>query len=146
MVQNGILNIFNFIVAIIAGFLCERVGRRRLFLTSTVGQYSFFLSYSVIVGIEWFYLFSGMLVFWTLQTACFALYSTTGNTKAAHTVIAMICTFNSLCLIHNDINLLLYLLLKSCFTDSVSIFRLFFFSFLLFQSCWYKSCRWCTYS
>jgi len=68
---NGILNIFNFIVAITAGFLCERVGRRRLFLISTVG----------------------MFVCWTLQTACFALYSTTGNTKAAHTVIAMIFLF-----------------------------------------------------
>jgi len=68
---NGILNIFNFVVAIIAGFLCERVGRRRLFLTSTIG----------------------MFIFWTLQTACFALYSTTGNTRAAHTVIAMIFLF-----------------------------------------------------
>ena len=33
----------------------------------------------------------GMFVFWTLQSACFALYSRTGDTKAAHTVIAMIC-------------------------------------------------------
>ena len=40
--------------------------------------------------------FSGMFIFWTLQTACFALYSTTGNTHAAHTVIAMICT-STLC-------------------------------------------------
>ena len=38
-----------------------------------------------------------MFVCWTLQTACFGLYSTTGNTKAAHTVIAMICT-STLCL------------------------------------------------
>jgi len=65
---NGVLNIFNFIVAMIAGSLCERVGRRRLFLTSTIG----------------------MFVFWTLQTACFGLYSTTGNTYAAHAVIGMI--------------------------------------------------------
>ena len=35
--QNGILNIFNFIVAMIAGLLCDRVGRRPLFLTSTIG-------------------------------------------------------------------------------------------------------------
>ena len=51
---------------------------------------------------------SGMFVFWTLQTACFALYSTSGNTQAAHTVIAMICT-STLCLssLLIDINLLL---------------------------------------
>ena len=42
---------------------------------------------------------SGMFVFWTLQTVCFALYSERGDIKAAHTFIAMICkswrsTFN----------------------------------------------------
>jgi len=69
---NGILNIFNFIVAIMAGFLCERVGRRRLFMTSTIG----------------------MLVFWTLQTVCVALYAQDNSRKgAAHTVIAMIFLF-----------------------------------------------------
>ncbi|KAF9557487.1 hexose transporter [Agrocybe pediades] len=69
---NGILNIFNFIVAIMAGFLCERVGRRRLFMTSTIG----------------------MLVFWTLQTVCVALYAQDNSRKgAAHTVIAMISIF-----------------------------------------------------
>ncbi|KAH9484820.1 Lactose permease [Psilocybe cubensis] len=47
---NGILNIWNFIIAIGAGFLCERVGRRRLFMTSTIG----------------------MLIFWTLQSVCLA--------------------------------------------------------------------------
>jgi hypothetical protein len=35
--QNGILSVFNFIVAVAAGLLCEKVGRRRLFLTSTIG-------------------------------------------------------------------------------------------------------------
>lgn len=34
----------------------------------------------------------GMFIFWVLQTACFGLYSTTGNLAAAHTFIAMICT------------------------------------------------------
>jgi len=34
-----------------------------------------------------------MFVFWTLQTASFGLYSQTGNTAAAHTVIAMIFLF-----------------------------------------------------
>ncbi|KAJ3575377.1 hypothetical protein NP233_g1138 [Leucocoprinus birnbaumii] len=65
---NGILNIFNFFVAIIAGLLCDRVGRRKLFLTSTVG----------------------MIVFWTLQTVCFALNSKYGNQQAAHAFIAFI--------------------------------------------------------
>jgi MFS family permease len=36
--QNGFLNIFNFIVAIIAGLLCDRLGRRPLFLASTIGE------------------------------------------------------------------------------------------------------------
>ena len=43
--------------------------------------------------IEPFLILSGMFVFWTLQTVCFALYSRTGSTIAAHTVIAMICTW-----------------------------------------------------
>ncbi|KAL4257195.1 major facilitator superfamily protein [Pleurotus pulmonarius] len=68
---NGILNIFNFFVAIIAGMLCDKVGRRRLFMTSTIG----------------------MVVFWTLQTICFALYAEHGLTKAGHAVIAMIFLF-----------------------------------------------------
>uniref|UniRef100_A0A8H7Y6V0 Major facilitator superfamily (MFS) profile domain-containing protein n=1 Tax=Psilocybe cubensis TaxID=181762 RepID=A0A8H7Y6V0_PSICU len=69
---NGILNIWNFIIAIGAGFLCERVGRRRLFMTSTIG----------------------MLIFWTLQSVCVSLYAQDNNRKgAAHTVIAMIFLF-----------------------------------------------------
>lgn len=69
---NGILNIFNFIVAIAAGFLCERVGRRRLFMTSTIG----------------------MLVFWTVQTICVSLYAQDNSRHgAAHTVIASIFLF-----------------------------------------------------
>ena len=38
---------------------------------------------------------AGMFVFWVLQTACFGLYSTTGNLAAGHTFIAMICKFLS---------------------------------------------------
>ena len=37
IIQNGILNIYNFIIAIIAGLLCEKVGRRPLFIASTIG-------------------------------------------------------------------------------------------------------------
>ncbi|TCD67310.1 hypothetical protein EIP91_000280 [Steccherinum ochraceum] len=68
---NGILNIYNFIIAISAGLLCERIGRRPMFLVSTCG----------------------MFVFWTLQTVCFALYSTRGDLAAGHTFIAMIFLF-----------------------------------------------------
>jgi hypothetical protein len=32
-----------------------------------------------------------MFVFYVLQTACFGLYSETGNLAAAHTFIGMIC-------------------------------------------------------
>lgn len=68
---NGCLNIYNFIIAIIAGLLCDKIGRRPLFIASTIG----------------------MFVFWVLQTVCFALYSETGNVTAAHTFIAMIFLF-----------------------------------------------------
>ncbi|KAI0355806.1 hexose transporter [Trametes cingulata] len=68
---NGILNIYNFIIAIVAGLLCDKIGRRPLFIASTIG----------------------MFVFWVLQTVCFALYSEHGNITAAHTFIAMIFLF-----------------------------------------------------
>ncbi|KAG8214167.1 general substrate transporter [Butyriboletus roseoflavus] len=65
---NGLLNIFNFIVAIGAGCCCDRVGRRPLFLTSCVG----------------------MIIFWTAQTICFAIDQQTGNIAAGHAVIVFI--------------------------------------------------------
>ncbi|KAL1941933.1 hypothetical protein VTO73DRAFT_6463 [Trametes versicolor] len=68
---NGCLNIYNFIIAVIAGLLCDKIGRRPLFIASTIG----------------------MFVFWVLQTVCFGLYSETGNITAAHTFIAMIFLF-----------------------------------------------------
>jgi len=68
---NGILNIYNFIIAVTAGLLCDRIGRRRLFIISTIG----------------------MFVFYVLQTICFALYSERNDLKAAHTFIAMIFLF-----------------------------------------------------
>ncbi|TBU44547.1 general substrate transporter [Dichomitus squalens] len=70
---NGCLNIYNFIIAIVAGLLCDKIGRRPLFIASTIG----------------------MFVFWVLQTVCFALYSETGNIAAAHTFIAMIFSKSS---------------------------------------------------
>ncbi|TFK64847.1 hexose transporter [Pluteus cervinus] len=64
---NGILNIFNFFVAITAGLLCNYAGRRRLFMLSTIG----------------------MLLFWTGQTISFK-FASEGNTKAGKAVITFI--------------------------------------------------------
>jgi len=68
---NGLLNIFNFIVAIGAGFCCDRAGRRPLFLISC----------------------AGMIVFWTCQTICFAIDQQTGSLTAGHAVIVFIFLF-----------------------------------------------------
>ncbi|KAF8641454.1 hypothetical protein AX16_009966 [Volvariella volvacea WC 439] len=65
--QNGVLHIYNLIVAIIAGFLCERVGRRPLFIISTVG----------------------MLVFWTVISICFR-YASDGISAAGRAAVAAI--------------------------------------------------------
>ena len=57
-------------------------------------------------GIETLLILPGMLVFWTLQTACFGFYSQTGNTAAAHAVIAMICTSTPYLFSYVEIDLL----------------------------------------
>ncbi|KAF9237429.1 general substrate transporter [Melanogaster broomeanus] len=64
----GLLSIFNFIIALGAGFSCDRVGRRPLFLTSCIG----------------------MIVFWTAQTICFAVDQQSGNIAAGHADIVFI--------------------------------------------------------
>lgn len=68
---NGILQIWNLAVACSAAFLCDRLGRRFLFLTSCCG----------------------MLLFFTLQTICSALFAEHGSAGAAHAVIAFIFLF-----------------------------------------------------
>lgn len=68
---NGILQIWNIFISVIASFLVERVGRRLLFLSSCVG----------------------MLVFFTCQTACSGVFAKTGSQGAAHAVIAFIFLF-----------------------------------------------------
>ncbi|KAI0318860.1 general substrate transporter [Amylostereum chailletii] len=68
---NGILNIWNFFIAIGSGLLCDKVGRRKLFIISTVG----------------------MVFFWTAQTIAFSLYTQHRHPAAGHTVIAMIFLF-----------------------------------------------------
>ncbi|KAF9002557.1 general substrate transporter [Cyathus striatus] len=70
---NGILHIYNFIICVFASMLCEKAGRRKLFIIST----------------------GGMLISWTLETVCFALYSKTGNANTAHAFIAMIFVFST---------------------------------------------------
>ncbi|KAL1695129.1 general substrate transporter [Schizophyllum commune] len=72
---NGILNIYNFIIAISAGLLCDKAGRRPLFLASTIG----------------------MTVFWTGQTICFGIHSETGSIAAGHAVVAMIFLYSAFC-------------------------------------------------
>lgn len=68
---NGGLQIYNWLLACCAALLCEKAGRRRLFLTST----------------------STMLVFMVLVTICSALYSTTGSVSAGYAVIVFLFLF-----------------------------------------------------
>jgi MFS family permease len=70
---NGVLNIYNIIICIFASVFCDKIGRRPLFLIST----------------------AGMLLFWTLETVCFAVYSEHGTPAAAHAFIAMIFLFTT---------------------------------------------------
>ena len=65
---NGILQIWNLAWALYASSLVEKLGRRLLFMTSI----------------------AGMLIFFSMQTACSAVYANTGNKQAAHAVIASI--------------------------------------------------------
>lgn len=68
---NGILQIWNLAWALGASFLCERAGRRKMFLTSCIG----------------------MLVFFMMQTICSARFAISGSEAAAHAVIAFIFLF-----------------------------------------------------
>ncbi|KAJ3491276.1 hypothetical protein NLJ89_g11353 [Agrocybe chaxingu] len=68
---NGILQIWNLFWALLASSLVDKIGRRILFMTSVIG----------------------MIVFFTLQTACSAVFANTGNKAAANSVIAFIFLF-----------------------------------------------------
>jgi len=68
---NGGLQIFNFIVAMSASLLVERVGRRPLFLISA----------------------AGMVVMFMLQTVCSAQFALHGNKTAGNAVVAFIFLF-----------------------------------------------------
>ncbi|KAJ6014882.1 hypothetical protein N7540_009473 [Penicillium herquei] len=68
---NGLLQIFNFIVAGSAALLVDRLGRRTLFLWSAVG----------------------MLISFVIWTACSAVFDSTGANSLGHTVIAFVFIF-----------------------------------------------------
>ncbi|KIJ36372.1 hypothetical protein M422DRAFT_76265 [Sphaerobolus stellatus SS14] len=68
---NGILQIWNLFWALGASFLCDRAGRRKLFMTSCIG----------------------MTLFFIMQTVCSARFAITGSEAAAHAVIAFIFLF-----------------------------------------------------
>jgi len=68
---NAFLSMWGFIMAMVGSFLCDRVGRRPLFIIST----------------------AGMLLFFTLQTVCSAIYANTGNHAAGNAVVAIIFLF-----------------------------------------------------
>lgn len=68
---NGGLQIYNWFLACAAALLCERAGRRRLFLMSA----------------------GTMLVFMTLITVCSALYSRTGSAAVGYAVIVFLFLF-----------------------------------------------------
>ncbi|PPQ73948.1 hypothetical protein CVT26_006401 [Gymnopilus dilepis] len=70
---NGVLQIYSFILCVFGSLWCDKLGRRKLFLIST----------------------GGMLVCWTLETICFAIYSERGTASAAHAFIAMIFLFST---------------------------------------------------
>ncbi|CZR68908.1 related to hexose transporter protein [Phialocephala subalpina] len=68
---NGGLTIWCWLVSLACAFLVDRVGRRTLFLFSGVG----------------------MLISFTIWTACSAVYAKTGSTSAGSAVLAMIFLF-----------------------------------------------------
>ena len=68
---NGILQIWNLCWAVFASFMCDRAGRRLLFLTSCAGMFIGFL----------------------FQTVCSAQFAIHGTQSAAHAVIAFIFIF-----------------------------------------------------
>ncbi|PPQ64206.1 hypothetical protein CVT24_008624 [Panaeolus cyanescens] len=87
---NGILSIWSCLVAVTAGFLCERAGRRPLFLSSCAGKSLIFFGTVNIFLI----CTTGLLITWTLETVCFAVYSQNGNVQAGHAVVAMMFLFS----------------------------------------------------
>jgi len=70
---NAFLSMWGFIMALVGSFLCDRLGRRVLFITST----------------------AGMMFFFMLQTICSAQYALHGNKAAGNSVVAFIFLFGA---------------------------------------------------
>ncbi|TFK59966.1 hexose transporter [Pluteus cervinus] len=70
---NAFLNLWSLILAVGGGLLCDRLGRRTLFITST----------------------AGMLVFFLLQTVCSSQYALHGNKAAGNAVVAFIYLYSA---------------------------------------------------
>jgi MFS family permease len=68
---NGILQIWNLAWALAASSMVDKIGRRILFITSTIG----------------------MIIFFIMQTVCSAVYAQQGNKGAGYAVIAAIFLF-----------------------------------------------------
>ncbi|KIJ98739.1 hypothetical protein K443DRAFT_133322 [Laccaria amethystina LaAM-08-1] len=71
LLVNGVLQIWNLFWALLAASMVDKIGRRILFMTSVCG----------------------MIIFFTLQTACSATFAKTQDRGAAHAVIAFIFLF-----------------------------------------------------
>lgn len=84
---NGILQIWNLFWAVSAAFLCDRLGRRVLFLSEhhDFTLFHFLTSFPASAV--------GMLIFFTMQTVCSAEFAQHGTPDAAHAVVAFIFLF-----------------------------------------------------
>lgn len=51
---NGCLSIYNFVLAIGASFLVEKVGRRKLFIASTSGMFLAFILWTTFAACKFF--------------------------------------------------------------------------------------------
>jgi len=88
---NGILQIFNFAVAITASLLTERLGRRTLFLASTIGMTVFYACITICAAV---YRHSVTLTKDGKVATDPATGKLTGNANAAHAYIACVFLFN----------------------------------------------------
>jgi len=79
---NAILHVWSICFGVLASTFVDRVGRRPLFIASC----------------------AGMLIFYTLLTACTAVYSNNGSQAAAHSVIAFVALHGASYRYGNDLN------------------------------------------
>jgi MFS family permease len=50
---NGCLSIYNFVLALGASFLVDRIGRRKLFIISTAGMFFAFILWTTFAACEY---------------------------------------------------------------------------------------------